>query len=64
MFNKHVIRHRFCPMCGMHPYGEAKDPKGQPTAAINVPCIEEIDLTKIPSHISTDARANTRPFAS
>jgi hypothetical protein len=48
MFNKHVIRHRFCPTCGMHPYGEAKDPKGQPTAAINVGCIEEIDLTKIP----------------
>ena len=47
-FNKHVIRHRFCPTCGMHPYGEAKDPKGQPMAAINVRCIEEIDLTKIP----------------
>jgi hypothetical protein len=48
MFNKHVIGHRFCPNCGMHPYGEGKDPKGQPMAAINVRCIEEIDLTKIP----------------
>ena len=48
MFSKHVIGHRFCPNCGMHPYGEGKDAKGQPMAAINVRCIEEIDLTKIP----------------
>lgn len=24
MFNKHVIKHRFCPVCGIHPYGEAR----------------------------------------
>ncbi len=27
-FNKHLIQHRFCPKCGMHPYGEALDSKG------------------------------------
>lgn len=43
-FNKHVIRHRFCPVCGIHPYAEALDPKGQPMAAINVRCVEGIDL--------------------
>lgn len=43
-FNKHVIRHRFCATCGMHPYGEGTDPKGRATAAINVRCIEGIDL--------------------
>jgi len=43
-FNKHVIRHRFCPTCGMHPYGEGTDPKGRATAAINVRCIEGVDL--------------------
>jgi hypothetical protein len=43
-FNKHVIRHRFCPTCGMHPYGEGTDPKGRATAAINVRCIEGIEL--------------------
>ena len=26
-FNKHVIKHRFCPTCGIHPYGEGTDPK-------------------------------------
>ena len=42
-FNKHVIKHRFCPRCGMHPYGEAVDPKGNPMAAVNVRCLEGIE---------------------
>jgi hypothetical protein len=48
LFNKHVIRHRFCATCGMHPYGEGKDAKGNAMAAINVRCIEGIDLGSIP----------------
>jgi hypothetical protein len=47
-FNKHAIRHRFCPVCGMHPYGEAKDPQGNEMAAINIRCLEGIDLAAIP----------------
>ena len=47
-FNKHVIRHRFCPTCGIHPYGEALDPQGNPVAAVNIRCIEDIDLASIP----------------
>jgi hypothetical protein len=47
-FNKHHIQHRFCPVCGIHPYGEATDPKGVPTAAINIRCLEDIDLASIP----------------
>ncbi|QHE89059.1 GFA family protein [Hydrogenophaga sp. BPS33] len=43
-FNKHVIRHRFCPTCGIHPYGEGVDPKGNAMAAINLRCIEGLDL--------------------
>ena len=48
MFNKHVIKHRFCPVCGIHPYGEGKDPKGSSMAAINIRCLESIDLAAIP----------------
>lgn len=49
LFNKHVIRHRFCAACGIHPYAEAVHPKtGVPTAAVNVRCIEGIDLDKVP----------------
>ncbi len=47
-FNKHVIQHRFCPTCGIHPYAEGVDPKGNPMAAINLRCIEGLDLATIP----------------
>jgi hypothetical protein len=47
-FNKHVIKHRFCPTCGIHPYGEGVDPKGNRMAAINIRCLEGIDLATIP----------------
>jgi hypothetical protein len=48
LFNKHAIRHRFCETCGIHPYAEAVDPKGNPTAAINIRCLEGIDLEAVP----------------
>lgn len=47
-FNKHVIRHRFCPTCGMHPFGEGVDPQGNKMAAINIRCLENIDLASVP----------------
>ncbi len=47
-FNKHKIKHRFCAKCGIHPYGEALDPKGNHVAAINIRCLEDIDLAGIP----------------
>ena len=47
-FNKHAIRHRFCPACGIHPYAEATSPDGKPMAAINLRCMENIDLSSIP----------------
>jgi len=47
-FNKHLIKHRFCPTCGVHSYGEAVDSKGNPMVAINIRCIENIELEKIP----------------
>jgi hypothetical protein len=48
LFNKHFIRHRFCPVCGIHPYAEAKDREGKPTAAINVRCLEGVDPESFP----------------
>ena len=47
LFNKHAIRHRFCPTCGIHPYGEGADPSGQRMAAVNVRCLEDIDLAAL-----------------
>ncbi|MDM0046597.1 GFA family protein [Variovorax dokdonensis] len=48
LFNKHMIRHRFCPACGIHAFGEANDPQGNAVAAVNLRCIEGIDLDAIP----------------
>lgn len=47
-FNKHVIKHHFCQTCGIHTYAEAVDPKGVPTAAINIRCLENVDLASVP----------------
>ncbi len=48
LFNKHKIKHRFCANCGIGPYAEATNPKGEPMAAINIRCIEGIDLASVP----------------
>jgi hypothetical protein len=47
-FNNHVIEHRFCPVCGIHPYAEGKDPKGNAVAAVNLRCLEDFDLNSVP----------------
>ena len=49
-FNKHAIKHRFCPKCGIHTFGEGTDPKGNAIAAINLRCIENLDLSAVPVH--------------
>jgi hypothetical protein len=46
-FNKNMIKHRFCPVCGIHPYAEAMDRSGKPMAAINVRCVEGVELSSL-----------------
>ena len=41
IFNKHL------PTCGIDPYAVGKDPKGNDMAAINVRCLEGVDLAKL-----------------
>jgi hypothetical protein len=48
-FHNHVIKHHFCQTCGMNPYAEGVDPKkGNKTAAINIRCLEGVDLASVP----------------
>jgi len=47
-FNKHVIKHRFCPVCGIHTFGEGRDAKGNPMAAINIRVLEGLDVDAVP----------------
>jgi hypothetical protein len=48
LFNKHRITHLFCPTCGIHTHGEGTAPSGEAMAAINIRCLEGIDLQAIP----------------
>jgi hypothetical protein len=43
-FNKHRIRHQFCPVCGVGTFGRGEDREGNATFAINVRSLEGVDL--------------------
>jgi hypothetical protein len=42
-FNKHLLSHHFCPACGISPFTEGTDPKGNKMVAINVRCVDGVD---------------------
>lgn len=46
-FNKHVIQHHFCPDRGCAPFGFGKDPAGKHTAAVNVRCLEGVEISTL-----------------
>lgn len=54
-FNKHVIKHHFCPTCGCAPFGFGER-AGTPTVAVNVRCLENVDLATI-KRVPVDGRS-------
>lgn len=46
-FGTQTIKHHFCPQCGIHPFGEGIDPSGNRKAAVNVRCLEGVDLSAL-----------------
>jgi hypothetical protein len=46
-FNKHVIHHLFCSTCGVTSFSKGTGPGGQEMRAINVRCLDGIDLDSI-----------------
>jgi hypothetical protein len=46
-FNKHKIKHHFCPKCGCAPFGEGINPKGEEMSAINTRCLDDVDLSAL-----------------
>jgi hypothetical protein len=55
-FNNHVIEHRFCRTCGIHPYAEDVATDGERSAYVNIRCLESVDLAAIPT-IEFDGRS-------
>ncbi len=46
-FNTHTIQHRFCANCGTATFGEGKKPTGDVAAAINVRCLDGVELSDL-----------------
>jgi hypothetical protein len=43
-FNQHVIAHQFCSRCGIKPFAYGQMPDGSPMAAINVRCLDGVEV--------------------
>lgn len=46
-FNKHNIHHVFCSSCGIKSFARGKRPDGTPMVAVNVRCLEGVELDKL-----------------
>jgi hypothetical protein len=46
-FNKKIIHHLFCRVCGVEPFARGKMPDGSAAIAVNVRCLEGIDLAAL-----------------
>ncbi|MGQ0457638.1 MAG: GFA family protein [Hyphomicrobium sp.] len=46
-FNKKVIHHLFCGVCGVRAFGRGTAPDGRQMVAVNVRCLDGVDLAAI-----------------
>lgn len=44
LFNTRKIHHLFCATCGIEPFGQAQGPDGTDMVAVNVRCLDGVDL--------------------
>ena len=56
-FNRNVIRHQFCRICGIEPFAWGRLPDGTPMVAINVNCLDGVDPRALPAR-HFDGRAS------
>lgn len=46
-FGKKIIHHYFCSVCGVAPFGKGVGPDGKEMRAINVRCLEGVDVDSL-----------------
>jgi hypothetical protein len=42
-FGKRILHHRFCRQCGVRPFTQGSDPKGNKMRAVRVNCLDGVD---------------------
>lgn len=47
LFNKHAIHHMFCTDCGIESFARGTAPDGSATVAVNVRCLDGIELSEL-----------------
>lgn len=57
LFNKHVIHHHFCRTCGIQSFSRGEMPDGTKMIAINVRCLDEVDLDALPPPHKFDGKS-------
>lgn len=48
-FNRRVIRHQFCRICGIQPFSYGALPDGTPMVAVNINCLDGVDPRALPA---------------
>lgn len=46
-FNKKIIHHLFCKTCGVRSFSRGLGPDGTPMIAVNVRCLDDVDVSKL-----------------
>ncbi len=56
-FNKKVIHHLFCPVCGVESFGRGENSSGEKLVAVNVRCLADVEFDSL-----TIAAVNGKEF--
>jgi hypothetical protein len=61
LFNKHIIHHTFCRVCGIKSFARGKNAHGDDMIAVNARCLDGVDVQKldVSFHNGRDTRSSS-----